>query len=158
MNSKYTIKFINTFLPVRLCPSVLMCFSMRRSFRCVFKRSLWISSYFSDMYTRCVWKVSNLRFYLHARALDWPLRGMSLTSSLPHELPECCSYRPDALGRAQRVFMSYVLFPFVAFVYSSKWQKEQINEFASSFALISARVVRRRVKWYRRPLWTKVWA
>ena len=31
--------------------------------------------------TRCARKVSNLRFYLRARALDWPLRGMSVTSS-----------------------------------------------------------------------------
>ena len=31
--------------------------------------------------------------------------------------------------------MSNVLFPFVAFVYSWKWQKEQIDEFASSFVL-----------------------
>ena len=46
------------------------------------------------------------------------------------------------MGRAQRVFMSNVLFPFVAFVYSWKWQKEQISQFASSCALIFTRVVR----------------
>ena len=32
-------------------------------------------------YTRCVRKVSDLRLYLRARALDWRLRGMSVTSS-----------------------------------------------------------------------------
>ena len=32
-------------------------------------------------HTRCVRKVSDLRLYLRARALDWPLRSMSVTSS-----------------------------------------------------------------------------
>ena len=36
--------------------------------------------------TRCVRKVSDLRLYLRVRALDWPLRGMSVTSS-PSQTP-----------------------------------------------------------------------
>ena len=44
------------------------------------------SSFYEDclclnIYTRCVRKVSDLRLYLRARALDWPLRGMSVTTS-----------------------------------------------------------------------------
>ena len=34
-----------------------------------------------DKNTRCVRKVSDLHLYLRARVLDWPLRGMSTTSS-----------------------------------------------------------------------------
>ena len=104
----------------------------------------------SEKYPTCV--------YIFAPGRSSGLCGVWAWPVVPHELPECRSYRPGALGRAQRVFMSNMLFPFIAFVYSRKWQKEKINEFASSFALVSARVVRRRLKWYRRPLWTKVWA
>ena len=51
----------------------------------------WISSYLwhlwfviiltRDNYTRCVRKVSDLRLYIRARALERPLRSMSVTSS-----------------------------------------------------------------------------
>ena len=69
-------------------------------------------------HTRCIRKVSELRLYLRARALDWPLRGMSVARS-PHtnSLNAVVTGR-TGLGRAQRVFMTNVIFPFVAFVYS----------------------------------------
>ena len=64
--------------PLSLTILVKIIFLQMAYFRGYFDLSIKIGR---PVYTRCVRKVSDLRLYLRARALDWPLRGMSVTSS-----------------------------------------------------------------------------